>query len=109
MNRFMAIGRICNDLELRYSQAGVAFMSFKLAIKRKFAKEGQPDTDFASCKVFGKTAEFMQKYMEKGSQIGIEGRLQTGSYEKDGAKVYTTDIMIDECYFADSKKVEDEY
>ena len=99
------MGRLTKDLELRYSQGGVAFGSFNLAVNRKFKKEGQPDCDFISCKVFGKTAEFMGKYMAKGSQIALEGHIQTGSYDdKEGVKRYTTDVMVDGVYFADSKK-----
>jgi single-strand DNA-binding protein len=105
MNKVVLLGRICKDLELRYSQSGTAFSSFSLAVNRKFKKEGEEQqADFINCKVFGKTCEFMGKYMGKGSQIALEGRIQTGSYEKDGQKVYTTDVMIDEVYFADSKK-----
>lgn len=101
----MLLGRLTKDLELRYSQSGMAFSSFSLAVPRKFKKEGEEkQSDFPNCKVFGKTAEFMSKYMGKGAQIAIEGRIQTGSYEKDGQKHYTTDVIIDQAYFADSKK-----
>ena len=105
MNKVLLLGRLTKDIELRYSQSGVAFASFTLAVPRKFSKEGEKkQSDFISCKVFGKTAEFMSKYLAKGSQIAIEGRLQTGSYEKDGVKHYTTDVMIESIDFADSKK-----
>ena len=105
MNKVMLLGRMTKDLELRYSQGGVAFGSFNLAVNRKFKKDGQPDCDFISCKVFGKTAEFMGKYMAKGSQIALEGHIQTGSYDdKEGVKRYTTDVIASGVYFADSKK-----
>jgi len=109
MNSVNLLGRLVKDLELRYSQAGVAYMSFGLAVKRKYVKEGQPNVDFINCKIFGKQAEFMQKYMAKGTQIAVVGCIQTGSYEKDGKKTYTTDIIVEEVYFAESKKAEDSY
>ena len=105
MNRWTGLGRLTKDIELRYSQSNKAFCSFSLAVARRFKQDNQPDCDFISCKAFGKTAEFMGKYMSKGQQIAIEGRIQTGSYEKnDGTRVYTTDIMVDQVYFADSKR-----
>lgn len=105
MNRACLVGRICKDIEMRQSQSGVSFASFALAVNRSYKKDGQPTADFINCKVFGKTAEFMGKYMSmKGLQIAVEGRIQTGSYEKDGNKVFTTDVMVDSAYFADSKK-----
>ena len=104
MNNVNLLGRICKDIELKYSGSNTAFCSFTLAVNRAYKKEGQPDADFISCKAFGKTAETIQKYCEKGRQIAVTGRIQTGSYEKDGNRVYTTDVMIDSFYFADSKK-----
>ena len=107
MNRWTGLGRLTKDIELRYSQSNKAFCSFSLAVARRFKQDNQPDCDFISCKAFGKTAEFMGKYMSKGQQIAIEGRIQTGSYEKkDGTRVYTTDVMVNEVNFADSKKEE---
>jgi len=76
-----------------------------LAVNRQFKKEGEErQADFLSCKVFGKTAEFMNNFFSKGRQIGVDGRIQTGSYDKDGVKVYTTDVIVDKVYFADDKK-----
>lgn len=105
MNKTMLLGRLTKDIELRYSPSGTAFASFNLAVPRKYNKPGEEkQSDFPNCKVFGKTAEFMSKYLVKGSQIAIEGRIQTGSYEKDGVKHYTCDVMVGQVDFADSKK-----
>jgi single-strand DNA-binding protein len=101
MNHCSIIGRLTKDLDVRYANSGSAFLSFNVAVNRQFKKEGEErQADFISCKAFGKTAEFMQKYFSKGSQIGIEGRIQTGSYEKEGARVYTTDIIVEKVHFA---------
>ena len=108
MNKLCLLGRLTKDVELRYSQSGATFCSFTMAVARQFKKDGQPDCDFITCKSFGKTAEFMAKYLSKGRQIAVEGRIQTGSYDnKEGQKVYTTDVMVDSVYFADSKKESD--
>jgi single-strand DNA-binding protein len=104
MNKVMLLGRLTRDIELKHSNSGTAYASFNLAVNRKFKQEGQQDTDFISCKAFGKTAEFMAKYMGKGRQVAIEGRIQTGSYEREGTKVYTTDVIVDQAYFADSRQ-----
>jgi single-strand DNA-binding protein len=104
MNKVIMIGRICKDIELRHSQGGMAYCSFTLAVNRRKKQGEEQQADFISCKAFGKTSEFLAKYMSKGRQIAVEGRLQTGSYDKDGTKVYTTDVICDNCYFADSAK-----
>lgn len=104
MNSVNLLGRITKDLELK-GNGDVKVLSFSLAVNRSFKKEGQPSADFITCKAFGKTAEFITNYMAKGSQIAVEGRIQTGSYDnKEGNKVYTTDVIVDRCYFADSAK-----
>jgi single-strand DNA-binding protein len=101
MNHCSFIGRLTKDLDLRYANSGAAVLSFTLAVNRAFKKEGEDrQADFISCKAFGKTAEFMQKYFSKGSQLAIEGRIQTGSYDKDGTKVYTTDVIVEKVHFA---------
>lgn len=103
MNKFLGIGRLVRDPELK----GVA-TKFTIAIDRDFVKQGeQRQADFLSCVAFGKTGEFIIKYFKKGSRILIEGTVQTGSYEKDGKKVYTTDIIVDKAKFVDSKKSDD--
>ena len=105
MNSCHFIGRLTKDIELKYANSGMAFASFTLAVNRQFKKEGEErQADFLSCKVFGKTAEFMNNFFSKGRQIGVDGRIQTGSYDKDGVKVYTTDVMVEKVYFADDKK-----
>ena len=100
MNNVNLIGRLVRDPELRYSQSGMAVLRFTVAVDRKLSKDkkeeaqrnNQPTADFISCVAFGSTAEVIANYHSKGSQIGIEGRIQTGSYDKDGQRVYTTDI-----------------
>lgn len=106
MNRFIAIGRITRDPEMRYvgadSQTVVA--RFGLAINRRFKRDGEPDADFINCVAFGKIAEIIEKYTSKGSQVGIVARVQTGNYtNKDGVKVYTTDFVLEELDLLDKK------
>ena len=87
----MILGRLTKDIE---SNSAGTCGSFTLAVDRKFKKDGEASVDFIRCKVFGKTLEIMTKFLSKGSQVAIEGRIQTGSYEKDGAKVFTTDVIV---------------
>lgn len=106
MNKFIGIGRLTRDPEIRYTtgENSMAIGRFTLAIERKFKKQGEQETDFINCVAFGKTAEFIEKYFKKGSKIAIIGRVTTGNYtNKDGHKVYTTDITVEEVEFADSK------
>lgn len=104
-NHLYNIGLICRTRQQAENKLIKIISSFNLAVNRKFKKEGEEQqADFISCKVFGKTAEFMSEYMGKGAQIALEGRIQTGSYEKDGVKRFTTDVMVEGVYFADSKK-----
>lgn len=92
MNKTMLLGRITKDIELRFGKDGMAIAKFSVAVNRM--KKGE--TDFINCIAFGKTAETIANYIKKGSQIGIEGHIQTGSYtNKDGHKVYTTDVIVD--------------
>lgn len=102
MNSVVLMGRITKDLELKTSQSGTSFMSFTIAINRKLSKE--KEVDFISCKCFGKTSENIAKFFSKGAMIAVEGRIQTGSYEKDGHKVYTTDVMVDGFHFCGEKR-----
>lgn len=108
MNKTILSGRLVADPEIRYSQGATStcVARYRLAVDRRFKQEGQPTADFISCVAFGKAGEFAEKYLHKGSKIAIVGRIQTGSYEKDGQKVYTTDIVIEEQEFAESKKEE---
>ena len=106
MNIFMANGRLVKDLELRKSQSGVSNVRFTLAVNRNRKNEqGETEADFLNCIAFNKTAELLAQYCGKGSKISIRGSLQTGSYDdKDGKKIYTTDVMVNEIEFLDSKK-----
>jgi single-strand DNA-binding protein len=105
MNSWHGIGRLVRDVELKATQTGMSIVKFTVAIDRR-AKQGEDKkADFISCVAFGKTADFIAKYFSKGSKIVIIGRIQTGSYDdKDGKKIYTTDIMVDEVEFAESKQ-----
>ena len=94
MNCVNLIGRLTKDLELRQSQSGSASCRFTLAVDRIQRSDQQKETDFINCVAFGKTAENLCRYMHKGSQMAVTGSIQTGSYEKDGQKVFTTDILV---------------
>lgn len=106
MNKVILMGRLTRDIEVRYSQGEnpMAVARYTLAVQRKFKREGEPDADFISCVAFGRAAEFAEKYFRQGTKVVITGRIQTGSYtNRDGQKVYTTDIVIEEQEFAESK------
>lgn len=100
MNTVNLIGRLTKDPELKNTQSGLAMCSITVAIDRPQRQDGDKQTDFPRVQVFGKTAENVCKFCEKGRLIGIEGRIQTGSYEKqDGTKVYTTDVVANRIEF----------
>ena len=107
MNKVILLGRLTKDPEVRYTQGenSTATARFSTAVNRKFKNaEGNYDADFINCVSFGKTAEFIEKYFHKGDMIALTGRIQTGSYtNKDGVKVYTTDVVVEEVEFAGSK------
>ena len=106
MNKVILIGRLVRDPEVRYTtgEKTTAIASFSLAVDRKFKQDNQPTADFINCKALGKTGEVAEKYVRKGSKIGVTGRIQTGNYtNKDGIKVYTTDVMVEEIEFCESK------
>ena len=107
MNKVVIIGRFTRDPEIKYTtgENATATARFSLAVNRRFKnKEGNYDADFINCVAFGKTAEFIEKYFTKGMAIGITGRIQTGSYtNKEGQKVYTTDVVVEETEFVESK------
>lgn len=103
INNVTLVGRLTKDPELKYSQSGTAIARFTLAVNRQYKREGQPDADFISCIAFSKTAENLCNFMSKGSQIGVVGNIQTGSYEKDGQRVYTTDVIANNIQFLESK------
>lgn len=107
MNKVILLGRLTKDPDVRYTQSEnmLAIARYTLAVDRRFKKEGQPSADFINCVAFGKSAEFAEKYMTKGRLFGVIGRIQTRNYENDKKeKVYVTEIVVDEQYFADSKK-----
>ncbi len=105
MNKVILMGRLVRDPEVRYGGANnTAVARYSLAVPRKFKRDNEPDCDFINCIAFGKLGEFAEKYLSKGIKIAVTGRIQTGSYiNKDGVKVYTTDIVVEEQEFAESK------
>lgn len=108
MNKSILMGRLTRDPEVRYTQgdSSTAVARYTLAVDRRFKREGEQTADFINCVTFGKGAEFAEKYLHKGSKIVISGRIQTGSYtNRDGVKVYTTDVVVEEQEFAESKAV----
>lgn len=102
MNNCSLIGRLVRDPDVRTTQSGTTVARFSIAIDSGFGDNKR--TDFPSIVCFGKTAEICEKYLSKGSQVGVTGRLQTGSYEKDGTKVYTTDVIADRVEFLQRAK-----
>ena len=105
MNRVCLVGRLTAKPELRYTPSNVPTTRFSIAVNRTFKNEqGGRDADFINILAWRKTAELICNYFDKGNQIGLEGRIQTGSYDdKDGNKRYTTDVVVDQVYFIDSK------
>lgn len=107
MNKVILMGRLTRDPEVRYAQGNdnMAIARYSLAVDRRFKKDGDEQTaDFINCIAFGKAGEFAEKYFRKGTKIAVVGRIQTGSYtNKDGQKVYTTDVVVEEQEFAESK------
>ena len=106
MNKVIEIGRLVREPEIRYSQgaSSTCIARYTLAVDRKFKQEGQPTADFINCIAFGKLGEFAEKYLRQGIKIAVTGRIQTGSYKnKDGNTVYTTDVVVEEQEFCESK------
>lgn len=106
MNKVILIGRLTSDPEVRYSQAQepIAIARYTLAVNRRFKNDGDQEADFIRCVAFGKQGEFAEKHLHKGMKIAVTGRIQTGSYtDNDGKKVYTTDIVVEEHEFCESK------
>ena len=107
MNKVILMGRLTRDPEVRYSQGenATAVARYTLAVDRRFNRNNDEQTaDFINCVAFGKSGEFAEKYLHKGTKIAITGRIQTGSYtNKDGVKVYTTDVVVEDQEFAESK------
>ena len=110
MNKVILMGRLTRDPEVRYSQGenATAIARYTIAVHRRYKKEGDASADFIGCVAFGKLGEFAEKYLRKGTKVVVTGRIQTGSYtNKDGQKVYTTDVVVEENEFAESKRSDD--
>lgn len=106
MNKVFFMGRLTRDPEVRYSQGAnpTAIARISLAVDRRIKREGEPEADFFNCTAFGKQAEFMERYLHKGSKIVIIGRLQNNNYtNKDGQQVYGVQVIVEEIEFAESK------
>ena len=108
MNKVILIGRLARDPDVRYTKDGMAIARYTLAVDRRFKKNNEngndQTADFVSCVAFGKSAEFAEKYLRKGIKTAVTGRIQTGSYtNRDGVKVYTTDVVVEDQEFAESK------
>ena len=106
MNKVILMGRLTRDPEVRYSQGenATAVARYSLAVDRRFKRDGEATTDFFNCVAFGRQAEFAERYLRQGTKMLVSGRLQTGSYtNRDGVKVNTVDIVVEEQEFAESK------
>lgn len=106
MNKVLLMGRLTRDPEVRYAQGdkSTAIARYTLAVDRRFKRDGDANADFINCVAFGKAAEFAEKYYKRGIKIIISGRIHTGSYtNRDGQKIYTTDVVVEEQEFAESK------
>lgn len=109
MNKVILIGRLIKDPDVRMGTNDTKIARYTLAVNRKYHKNNEPTADFIGCVALGKNGEFAEKYLYKGIKIAVTGRIQTGSYtNRDGQKVYTTDVLIEEQEFAESKKNQSE-
>jgi single-strand DNA-binding protein len=112
MNKVILMGRLTRDPEVRYSagENALAIARYTLAVDRRFRRDGEATADFISCVAFGRAAEFAEKYLRQGLKIAVTGRIQTGSYtNREGQKVYTTEVVVEEQEFAESKASSDSY
>lgn len=111
MNKVVLMGRLTSDPDIKYSNNGndqLCIARYTLAVDRRFKRDGEPTADFIKCVAFGKAGEFAEKYFHKGIKIALDGRIQTGSYQnKDGQTVYTTDVIVENQEFAESKAAAD--
>lgn len=105
MNRVILMGRLARESEVRYSQGTepLAIARYTLAVNRRFKRQGEPEADFINCVAFGKTGEFAEKYFKKGQMVSVVGRLQVRSWDKDGERRWTTEVIVEEQYFAEGK------
>lgn len=111
MNKVILMGRLTRDPDVRYTNTDdpMAIARYSLAVDRRVKKENEQSADFISCVAFKKAAEFAEKYFQKGTRILISGRIQTGSYtDRDGKKIYTTDVIVEEQEFAQTKKEQEQ-
>lgn len=110
MNHVVMIGRLTRDPDTKYGGSNnTCIAKFALAVDRRFKKEGQPTADFFECTAFGKTGEFVEKYLHKGTKIAIQGEIQNNNYtNRNGQKVYAMNILVNQVEFAESKKVNDQ-
>ncbi len=107
MNKVIMMGRLTRDPEVRYGNSGSAIARFSLAVDRRFKRDGQPTADFFNCTAFGKTGEFVEKYLKKGTKVLIDGEVQNDNYtNKEGQQVYGTQIIINQIEFAESKNAQ---
>lgn len=104
MNKVILLGRLTKEPELRQTTSGTAVCNINIAVKRRFAKDGQQNADFINCTAFGSNAEFICRYFTQGTPIAIVGELRIDNYEKDGIRRYTTSVIIDEVHFAGKKE-----
>lgn len=112
MNKVILLGRLTRDPDIRYTQGAetMAIARYTLAVDRRIKREGEAAADFISCVAFGKIAELAEKYLHKGIKLVIAGRLQTGSYtDRDGRKIYTTEVIVEDQEFAESKKSQNDF
>ena len=110
MNKVLLRGNITKDIELRHTQSGVAVANFVVATRRNYKNQnGEYESDFIKCIAYRDTAEMIDKYFKKGSGIIIEGQIKTGSYENNGNKVFTTDVMVEHVEFIDKKENNDPF
>ena len=104
INKAILEGRIVRDIEIRKTASGKSYTSFTLAVNRTYKQEGQPDADFITCVTWGKNADVLEKYTEKGTLISVDGHIQTRSYESNGKKVYVTEVVCESVHLIEAKK-----
>ena len=109
MNHIILMGRLVKDPDVSYANSGTTIGRFTIAVDRRFKREGQPEADFFNCTTFGKQAEFVEKYLKKGTKILLSGELQNNNYtDKDGVAHYSVSVIVNEIEFAESKRAQTE-
>lgn len=109
MNKVILMGRLTRDPEITSTATGTTFARFSLAVDRRFKREGEPTADFFNCTTFGKNAEFIERYVKKGTKLVVSGRLENNNYtNKQGEKVYENRVIVEETEFAESKNAASE-